>query len=242
MKKKNVKVCSFILLLTLKIILISCKSIPETKTNDIPENINKTVIEKKSEDINKKEKDVKENIKNDKEPKIEIEKNDSPKETKIVIKEAPNWYNYPPSSNEILYTLGMAKSTNMQFSLDKATDWAKQKLAVMIERKIYLITKDFFESTDINQLKLFSDILEQFSRKVSLNALSSLRIKERDVKAIGNYFVAFSLIELSLNNLSKNIDDAARFYDIEFKELKTNKSIKELLSELKKLKSSDFIN
>ena len=222
------------------ITLINCESVAETKKNSSQDN-NITVIEKKKEDIKNKEKNTKEKHKTEEEIKIEENKETTPKIIKIVIKEAPNWYNSPPSSELILYTTGMAKSTNMQFALDKASDWAKQSLAIIIEKKVHLVTKNFFENSNIDQKELYTELLNQFSRKVSLNALSALRIKERDVKAIGNYFAAFSLIELSLTNLSKNIDDALKFYGVEFSELKLNKSIIELLNELKKLRSGDFI-
>ncbi len=163
------------------------------------------------------------------------------KEQKQEITKLPDWFLNPPISDDTLYAAGYAKKKSMQLALDSAADWARQEITRVIQTKVSTMTKQFLEEAGVDNNTQLTDFSSVVSKSIASNVLSGSKIKEREVRQIGDRIAAYVLVQVKLSDMQAAIDAMAKENAAEYSKLNANKSFNDLSNELKTLNNSkDF--
>ncbi len=148
----------------------------------------------------------------------------------------PEWFLNPPVSKEALYATGYKKSKSLQLARDGAVDFARQELARIIGVKVSTMIKQFLEEAGVDNTTQLTEYSSIVSKSLASNVLVGSTTKEIElvkelVEENGKeieVFKCYALVELTLDNLNKMVDDAIKENESDYAKLKADKAIEEL--------------
>ena len=160
---------------------------------------------------------------------------------KSATSQVPEWFKKLPTEDNIIYTVGVATSPDLQLAVDMATLNAKYTLADRINGKLDAMMKTF--TSKIGSDDIDSSVLSEVE-KVSKNVIASVDVagynpKEVEVQASGTQYRAFVLLEYSDEEARKIIINRLRKDQMVYSKLKSTNAWKELENSVNKSKSED---
>ena len=160
---------------------------------------------------------------------------------KSATSQVPEWFKKLPTEDNIINTVGVATSPDLQLAVDMATLNAKYTLADRINGKLDAMMKTF--TSKIGSDDIDSSVLSEVE-KVSKNVIASVDVagynpKEVEVQASGTQYRAFVLLEYSDEEARKIIINRLRKDQMVYSKLKSTNAWKELENSVNKSKSED---
>ena len=117
-------------------------------------------------------------------------------EIQHIINVAPKWFKNIPKSNNKLFAVGTAKSTDYQTSIRKATLVAKADLADRVAGKISDSEKfSNLENYVKQKLVVESRSERKLQNQISKVVIEGFRVEEQLTVPQGNYFRSFILLK-----------------------------------------------
>ena len=117
-------------------------------------------------------------------------------EIQHIISVAPKWFKNIPKSNNKLFAVGTAKSTDYQTSIRKATLIAKADLADRVSGKISDSEKfSNLENYVKQKLTVESRSERKLQNQISKVVIEGFRVEEQLTVPQGNYFRSFILLK-----------------------------------------------
>lgn len=122
----------------------------------------------------------------------------APASTESTVKSAPKWFLEPPQQEDRLTAASTATSRDLQIAVDKALTQAQADIAQQLGTRLMDLTNRFQEEAGVGES---STLLSQFSsatKAVTDETLAGVRTRRTRVRAEGDVYRAYVLVELPL--------------------------------------------
>lgn len=152
----------------------------------------------------------------------------------------PDWFLNPPSAEDALYAIGVARKDNPQLALDTATARARNEIARIVRVKVSTMTKDFMEEAGVSGESKSTEFTQVVSKQIADNTLSGSTRDKVHVDKTTDPDTFYVLVKLNLADMSGSIEQIMRDNAAAYARLQAKKGFDELEKELKKLNSSGY--
>lgn len=125
-----------------------------------------------------------------------------------TLNEVPDWYVAPPTDEVSMYAAGTAVSSDLQFSIDKATLAAKRDLATSINSQMSSKMKQFIAESGIEtQSDLYTESERVTTDLMADVNLSGYEVVERKMIESGGQYRAYVLARYPYGNANRLLFD-----------------------------------
>jgi len=170
----------------------------------------------------------------------EIREKQAVESAQKTVREMPEWFTEPPSSNSVLYDVATATSADLQLALDKAVLDAKYRLADRLRGQMNGKMKRFIEETGGAK---DPQILQETSKVVSnlftdVNA-AGYRVSKTKIIPQGAGYRAYVLVEYPIGEANKVLIEEVKKNQVVEARVRASAAFAELEANVKSGRSSD---
>lgn len=153
------------------------------------------------------------------------------------IDDIPEWIIEPPEDdNQYLYATGVAESSRMNISRNRAEITAKSELAAKLGEKVEALQKLFEEEVDTDTASMYSGAFTNATQIIISQELRGVSTVERDFSARdGGGYISYVLMRMPVGTARDELENALSREEEMYIRFKESKAFEELQNNLERL-------
>jgi hypothetical protein len=158
----------------------------------------------------------------------------SPAPARDVIRNLPDWYVKPPTNENFIFGAATAVSQDVQIAVNKAQTEGRLMVAQQLEVKYGGMNKRFADEVGRDANSQLLDQYTQVYKATVSQMLYGSRMRQQTIRAEGNVYRAFVLMELPLGEMAKKLMEQVRAQELLYTRFRASEAFKELDAELQR--------
>lgn len=146
----------------------------------------------------------------------------------------PKWFLNPPDDNDHIYATATDSSSNLQYSIDKASALARDQIATTVGTKVMSMFKRFREEIGEAETPEFTTMTTNVSKQVVSEVITGSKVVKKEVAQKGNVYHAYVLMQMPIGEANKALVARIKANQNLYTRFRASQAFKELNEESEK--------